>query len=283
MRAGLKPALVLSLLLTLYPLHAWARPTPIPIAAAQPWIALLVTFIGGNNVTVFSLQEWNAEGSLVLADRGRALKSLTGEMNVLVLDSAEAKSLGLNLKMYPNLWCLYDVFPVQDSNTDAVLTDPSVLPFVAQRVLTALSHWDPSSYPYYQRRLAEFQTRLFGAVLSGQQVLRGVSVYNLSGASRALLQAAGCGVENPEPDQLAEWARGRTSGLKEILNAKWAEGVVVVLDGMTPKNILRILKGNSGVFHFERPAANQDYPAFLHDQYIALWQMVSARRKALEK
>ncbi len=283
MRAGLKPSLALSLLLVLCPLRAWASPEPIPIAATQPWIALLAAFIGGNNVAVLPLQEWNAEGSLVPSDRGRALKSLAKETNILALDTEEAQNLGLRSDAYPNLWCLYETFPVHVSNMDAVLTDPSVLPFVAQRTLTALSHWDPSSYPYYQRRLAEFQARLFGAVLSGQQVLRGVTVYNLGGASGALLQAAGCKIETPPPEQLAEWARGRTSGLREILNAKWAEGVVTVLDSVTPKNLLHFLKGNSGVFRFERPNVNQDYPAFLHDQYIALWQMVSARRKALGK
>ena len=253
------------------------------IAATQPWISLLASFIGGNNVSVISLLEWDAEGSVVPADRGRTLKNLEREARVMVLDLEDARNARLDESSYPNLWRLYDVFPARGTDADAVLTDPSVLPFVAQRVLTALSHWDPDSYPYYQRRLAEFQARLFGAVLSGQQVLRGVGVYDLSGSSGALLKAAGCRIEVPDPAQLSEWAKGRVSGLKEMVSAKWAEGVVTVADGATPKSVLRSLQGGAGVFRFERPTLDRDYPAFLHDQYLALWQTVSARKKVLGK
>ena len=275
--------LIIPLLFPLFALTVLAAPSPgaVTVAATHPWIALLAGFIGGKNVTVLPLLSWNSEGAVVQSDRGRALKSLTKDAMVLALDAGDARNAGLDNSVYPNLRCLYTAFPIRGSSVDAMLSDPSVLPFVAQRVLTALSHWDPSGYPYYQRRLAEFQARLFGAVLSGQQVLRGVTVYNLSGASGALLRASGCKVMDPAPDQLAEWGKGRYSGLKEIIASNWEHGVATVTDGLTPRPLLKFLSGRPGTFLFGRPAADQDYTAFLHDQYIALWQMVSARQKAL--
>ena len=76
---------------------------------------------------------------------------------------------------------LYRPFPIEADRIDAALSDPSVLPFVAQRILTVLADWDPANYPYYQRRLAEFQARLSGSVLAGRQILRDIPVYNLTG------------------------------------------------------------------------------------------------------
>ena len=251
----------------------------ISVATANPWISLLVGFIGGKNVTIIPLREWGPDGGFVYADKGRTLKSLPHDAMIIALDAKEAGDVGI--EKYPNLYRLYERFPVIENDIDAMLSDPSVLPFVAQRVLMALSQWDVPGYPYYQRRLAEFQARLFGAVMSGQQVLRGATVCNLSGSSGALLKASGCLIMTPEPERLVEWGKGRYAGLKELVSENWENGVVTITDGATPRAVQKFLNGRPGTFRFDRPALNQDYTAFLHDQYIALWQMVSARRKIL--
>ncbi|MBQ6435553.1 MAG: hypothetical protein IJJ09_06095, partial [Synergistaceae bacterium] len=80
--------------------------------------------------------------------------------------------------------------------------DPSVIPFVAQRILTALSEWDSQNYPYYQRKLAEFQARLSGSVLVGQ-VLKDITVCDMGESFGILLKAAVCKIERPE--EIENW------------------------------------------------------------------------------
>ena len=43
------------------------------------------------------------------------------------------------------------------------------------------------------------------------------------------------------------------------------------MDGGTPKALRRLLESRPEVFSFGRPPLTQDYPSFLHDQYISLW------------
>ena len=106
-----------------------------------------------------------------------------------------------------------DIYDIETPQIDAALSDPSVLPFVAQRVLTVLADWDPANYPYYQRRLAEFQARLSGSVLAGRQILRDIPVYDLTGYSGALLEAAGCRIERPASADWAAWNKGKEQEL----------------------------------------------------------------------
>ena len=47
--------------------------------------------------------------------------------------------------------------------------------------------------------------------------------------------------------------------------------MTAVMDGGTPKALRRLLESRPEVFSFGRPPLTQDYPAFLHDQYISLW------------
>ena len=46
--------------------------------------------------------------------------------------------------------------------------------------------------------------------------------------------------------------------------------MTAVMDGGTPKALRRLLEFCLEVFSFGRPPLTQDYPAFLHDQYISL-------------
>ncbi len=267
------PLLVL-LLVFARPCTAW--PAVLSVTVTHPWLALIASFIGGSNVEVSSLQEWNAEGELV-RPTAKALRALTKDAHIIALDSGDAADAGLKKEDFSNLRCLYAPFPITSSAVDASLSDPSVLPFVAQRLLTAFSAWDPSNYPYYQRRLAEFQARLSGSVLAGQQVLRGMAVCDLTGTSGALLQAACCKIERPGPEQLAELGKS-FAVLRDFLNKKREEGVIIVADGGTPRPLRRALAGQAGVLFLQRPPLTQDYPTFLHEQYISLWQTITAKK-----
>ena len=237
------------------------------VAVSHPWLALLASFIGGPEVNVTPLRIWNANGDLVLNERGKTLRELPEGAKVIALDEADAKAAGLDGKRSFTVKCLYTKFPADVKS----LADPSVIPFVAQRVLTALSEWDAQNYPYYQRRLAEFQARMSSSVLVGQ-VLKDVTVCDMSGSSGILLRAAGCNVVRPE--ELERWEKGNFAGLREYLDGNKAKGINTLIDDDTPPALKRYLAGRSDVFRWERPSLERDYPSFLHEQYISLWQKI---------
>ena len=237
------------------------------VAVCHPWLTLLASFIGGPEVSVTPLRIWNANGDLVLAERGKTLRELEEGAKVIALDSEDAKASGIDGRKKLEVRCLYSPFPVGRS----ALSDPSVIPFVAQRVLTALSEWDPQNYPHYQRRLAEFQARLSSSVLMGR-VLKDVTICDMSGSSGILLQAAGCKVIRPENWEL--WTKGNLAGLREVLDKNRAEEIMTIIDDDTPAVLKRYVNGRSDVFKWARPSLEMDYPSFLHEQYISLWQKV---------
>ncbi|MBQ7734083.1 MAG: hypothetical protein IJT58_08720 [Synergistaceae bacterium] len=244
----------------------------ISITVTHPWLALLASFIGGAEVTVTPLRVWNKNGDLALSDRGRTLKELASGSKIIALDKSDAEESGINDKNKDNFSVkyLYDPFPVSYNS----LYDPSVIPFVAQRVLTALSEWDVQNYPYYQRRLAEFQARLSSSVLVGQ-VLKDIAICDLTGSAGVLLRAAGCKVNRSE--NFAEWQKGNMSGFRDYIDSQRAEGSVILIDDDTPASIRRSLSGRSSVYKWERPQLDIDYPAFLYEQYISLWQKITAK------
>ncbi len=238
------------------------------VAVSHPWLALLASFIGGPEVNVIPIRIWNDKGDLVLADKGRVLRELEEGTKVMALDENDAADSGLkDSKRKFAVRYLYSPFPVKINS----LYDPSVIPFVAQRVLTALSEWDSQNYTYYQRRLAEFQARLSSSVLVGQ-VLRDSTICDMSGSSGILLRAAGCKIERPE--ELERWMKGNFSGLREYLESNRTKGIITMIDDDTPSALKRYLSGRSDVFRWVRPSLDTDYPSFLHEQYISLWQKI---------
>ena len=240
------------------------------IAVSHPWLALLVSFIGGPEVSVTPLRIWNDKGDLVLAERGKTLRELPEGTKIIALDENDAKASGLDGRRKFTVKCLYSPFPAKIN----ALADPSVIPFVAQRVLAALSEWDAQNYPYYQRRLAEFQARMSSSILVGQ-VLKDVTVCDMSGSAGILLQAAGCRVVRPAG--LENWEKGNFAGLREYLDENKAKNITTLIDDDTPPALKRFLARRSDVFHWERPSLESDYPSFLHEQYISLWQKITTK------
>lgn len=241
------------------------------VAVSHPWLALLAGFIGGPEVNVIPVRVWNNNGDLVQSERGKVLRELEEGTKAIALDEDDAKASGLTgTRRNFAVRYLYSPFPVSVN----ALCDPSVMPFVAQRVLTALSEWDAVNYPNYQRRLAEFQARMSSSVLVGQ-VLKDSTVCDMSGSSGVLLQAAGCRVIRPE--QLPQWEKGNFAGLREYLENNKAQGIITMIDDDTPAVLKRYVSGRSDVFRWERPPLERDYPTFLHEQYISLWQKITAK------
>ena len=249
------------------------------ISVANPWLALLASFIGGPEVNVIPLRIWNSNGDLVIAENGKTLRELDNEAKIIALDEKDAKDCGINGKNNFNIKYLYSSFPIEKAS----ISDPSVIPFVAQRILTALSEWDAQNYPYYQRRLAEFQARMSGSVLVGQ-VLKDITVCNMGYSCGILLQAAGCKIETPENlENWQNWQKGNFSGLRDYIEEKRAQGIIVIFDDDTPPALKKYLSGRSDVYHWKRPPFDTDYPTFLHEQYISLWQKITAKSLPTQK
>jgi hypothetical protein len=248
------------------------------VTVTSPWLGLLVNFIGGVNVKVTAIQDWNDDGELVRRIRARNLQELPAGTLLMAFDFRDAKGLGLPFEHYENYHSLYSELPLAEDKIDASLSDPSVVPFIAQRVLTVLADWDPGNYPYYQRRLAELQARLYSSILAGRQMLKDQPVYDLTGHSSALLQAVGCALARPSSEEWTAWSAWKEIPLLTATVSRQAENrTVVVVDYSTPKAIRSSLASNSAVFLFARPKIDQDYPAFLHDQYISLWGKITSR------
>ncbi|MBQ9419581.1 MAG: hypothetical protein IJU31_04305 [Synergistaceae bacterium] len=245
--------------------YAQEQEKKIDIAVTDMWLALITSFIGGQEINAIPIKIWNSNGDLVLADRGRVLKELPPDTKVIALDKQDFDSIK-GLEKFEVSY-LYSSFPIEKS----LLIDPSVIPFVAQRILTALSDWDSSNYAYYQRRLAEFQARLSGAALVGQ-VLKDVTLCYMGGSCGILLQATGCTIERPDDETLVRWQKGNFSGLRDYLDSMKAKDIIIVFDDDTPGPLRKYLSGRSDAFHWGRPASEVDYPTFLNEQYISLWQ-----------
>ena len=264
----------LIVLIILFSIRPAISQEKINIAVTDMWLALFTSFIGGSEVNVTPLKVWNSNGDLVISDRGRILRTLSDDSKIIALDEKEASTIKGLGKF--NVRYLYSSFPVDSS----LVIDPSVIPFVAQRILTALSEWDTANYPYYQRRLAEFQARLSGAVLVGQ-VLKDITICDLSGSCGILLQAAGCKIERPEKEILDRWRKANFVGLRDYLEQMKAQGIITVFDDDTPNVLRKYLADRPDTFHWGRPPEGVDYPTFLNEQYISLWQ--KTRAKPLKK
>ena len=259
------------LMLDSVPAVAW------DVWTTSPWLTLVTRFIGGVYVQVNPIETWNEDGNPSRKPRSR---SIPKEARVLALDVADASRLGLNAKEWADLVTLYHAAPFDKSLTDYFFADPSALPFIAQKVFTALSKFDPANYAYFQRRLAEFQTRLDSTVIVGRSLLFGSPVIYIGGNYKGMLTAAGCALIPIDEGRRRAWERGEElDGLRALLEDSAGKKALVLVDSSSSRKIRDSLKNNREVLYLERPALDQDLLLFFHGQYILLWNRLAAYRQ----
>ena len=241
------------------------------IITVSPWVAVLSRFIGGIKVNVTSLTTWDDNR----VSRSRIRNLIKTDSNIIALYSSEIIKIGLDEKDYKNIRFLYDNAPFDDSESDKYFGDPSVLPFIAQRLLPVLSSLDPENFSYYQRRLAEFQTRLSSTILAGRNLLKGQKVLDLTCSSGYFLTAAGCDVLKHDVGEIEAWIQlKQIEKLNELITNSQKEKRIVIIDAATPKTIQTALSTFPNIVVLHRPPLDHDFLAFLHDQYLVIWNAV---------
>ncbi len=258
------------LFLFLFPGTTCANDT-MDVWTTSPWLALIARFIGGVYIEVRPVMAWKEDNVAVRLVHAR---DVPFGAHILCLDGDDLRELGFSFSDWKQARQLYDFLPFPPNETDSYLSDPSVLPFVAQRLLIALSEWDQMHYSYFQRRLAEFQTRLESTVIVGRKMLAGTRVVDLTGCSTQFLRAAGCVLEKPEPASLDLWSKG--DGKEELLSyisEKIRTNRLPVFDDVTSTAVRGVLASIPGVARLSRPAIAQDILLSFYDRYLYLWNM----------
>ena len=250
---------VLLLFLTASPAFA------LKVYTTSPWLAMIVEFIGGDYAQVSPLSSWGAGGGV------HSVRRYPGSGLVFALDKKDAERFGFK-KQRSELELLFERMPDTKQGRDSVFSDPSILPFIAQRVLKAFSRHAPDSYPYYQRRLAEFQSRLDSTLEVGRHLLPPKKGIDLTGATGAWVRAAMPGMVRPPAKLWEAWRRGESlEGLVAALNEAQVRGWIIVTDPWTPSRIAEKANGRAGLIALPQPKANQEIFLYLNDLYLAIY------------
>lgn len=243
---------------------AFAEEQETNILVSDPWLYVIVKFIGGVYWNVHPLYFWNDEGNLV-----KVSKVTKGDyIFVPYKEQREIKKLGIPSK-YDRLVAIYENKPskLEDS---CYFLDPSMLPFIALGVMRSLSAIDPGHYPYYQRRLAEFQTRLDSVVRVGRQLLWNVEIFDLTGFAGCWLRAVSSrsiqifkakqGIDSITPEEFNEL----------ISKIKSQRGVVVYSLNL-PRGLLPTLEGVPLKVKFGYPTQDEDFFVYLYEFNLSIW------------
>ena len=250
-----------------------ANPAPPTVYATSPWLASMAQFIVGTTIKVQPLSVWGVDGRLLSA------RKLPAGGMVIALDPKDAVRYGLKAGR-KDLFLLYENLPVKEDRRGSLFFDPSTLPFLSQRLLVVLCELKPENYGFYQRRLAEFQSRLESTLEVGRSLLPDANVLDLTGASGPWLRAALKEAVRP-PDVLwAAWEKGQrleelSSALAEAKKRSWW----IILDAWTPAHIRGEVLGQYENIVVKTPENNQDFFTYLHDVYLGIWSTMTKSGK----
>lgn len=274
--------LFLLILAAVYPSPSYS--SGYDVWCTSPWIALIADFIGGIHISVHSIESWEENGARV---RLITNEQIPNDSLVVALDRVQADTLGINRNYFPNLKTLYSRIPVISTKIRSLYYDPSTLPFIAQGIMNVLSDYDPVHYSYFQRRLAEFQTRLDSTVLVGRKLLKGARVILAGEDVSQLLKAAGCSIEPLSADlipllpeetkdkkknkKMNEEFDKKMKKLVSILQKQRKKGNITLVDSWTPLYLREKLLENEVAIMLPEPSLQVEFILFLNDHYLALW------------
>ncbi len=235
------------------------------IWVSNPWIYFITSFVGGEELYVHSLFDW--EGSSFCSEK----TSLPSGSIIIALEKKEAEEIPMAYELQ-NLRCLFSEVPSLRGKTNPMHLDPPTMSLLGQKVLITLSSLFPEHYLYFQRNLAEFESRLESTVDMGRKMLRSVGIVNFSGSYALWIRAAAFQEIRPSQGKMPQLLKeeGHTL-LMQTLETSLRKGHVVVTDESMPVEFQKIIEEQkNGIVlplpHFKEPQG--DFFLFLYEQYL---------------
>ena len=254
---------------------AWGRvacaapePERLSLWVTSPWLTLMTRFVGGVYVEVHPLSGWNERGQLVRFKRPPA------GARIIALDREEKRAFDLSSVSGARVRLLFSDMPYLRQGGAKNFLDPATMPFLGQQILKALAAFDHENYQYYQRRLAEFQSRLESTVGVGRQLLSDISLLNLSSELALWMAAAGNRHVTPSWEMTQSWERGeRLEVFERTLTEAQAGHLFVIYDNQIPLSLRSALETHPSALLLVLPDVTQmeDLFLYLYDQYMAVW------------
>ncbi|OUO92956.1 hypothetical protein [Cloacibacillus sp. An23] len=240
--------------------RAIAAQKRVRIAVTSPWLLETASFICGDRASVRALAVLEADGRERLVSR-----PARGEV-VIAFDAADASRHRISAKN-SNLALLFDMVQVSEEKLRRAFFDPAMLPFIAQEIMKAVSKIDPESYAYYQRRLAEFQSRIDSAVGVGRHLSAGGAskALDLTGAEGVWLRSSIEGIVRPPDGVWNGWLSGDGAALSAALDEAARRGWLLLLDPWTPETIRAAAAAYPNRMTLPPPSGDGDIFVFLHD------------------
>jgi len=259
------PVLLMLFCLPAAPLYA------ADFAVTSPWLGVIASFIGGDKITVHYLSTWDAAGNVIGASRPRSNEK------IIALDINDAARSGIK-KNNKNLRLLYDKLPMTQKQQYSAFFDPGTLPFIAQSIMKIISEEDKNGYSYYQRRLAEFQSRIESTIDVGRNLMKDKKFLDLTGAEGVWVRAAAAGAVRAPAKVWDSWENGDIRSLKAALDEAEKRKWPIVLDPWTPANIRAAASAYPGRLTIPPPSTNQDYFIYLHDVFLFIWNKTKTEK-----
>lgn len=265
-------------------LKAEAAPTAqqLKFAVTSPWLYEVASFIAGHQAGVRSLAVLTESGATAQTGRPRA-----GEI-VIAFDPKDAARFKLT-ENNKNLRMLYKKTPMNDEQLRAAFFDPAMLPFIAQETMKIIAAADTKNYAYYQRRLAEFQSRIDSTMGVGRHMLASEKMLDLTGSSGTWVRSAISGVVRPPAAVWKSWLSGDTRALRAALDEAHRRGWLLLLDPWTPEVIRRAAIAYPYRLTLAAPPADVEFFVFLHEIFTAIANKTkagppaAAQKKAAQK
>ena len=233
------------------------------IAVTSPWLYEVASFVGGRQVQVRALSSWNEAGNTVVTGRPRG-----GEL-VIAFDPADAARFRIG-PQNKNLKLLYQKTPMDEDKLRAAFFDPAMLPFIAQEIMKIIAAADQKNYSYYQRRLAEFQSRIDSTMGVGRHLLSGANILDLTGAEGTWVRSSISGVVRPPESVWTGWLAGDAAALRAALDEATRRGWLLLLDPWTPDVIRAAASAYPYRLTLPVPPKDTEFFVFLHEIFTII-------------
>jgi hypothetical protein len=232
-------------------------------AVTSPWIGFIASFIAGDTKNVRYLSNWDSNGNVV-----KTSSPASSEI-IIAIDAKDAENF--RVKKNKNLRLLYDELRMTKEQFYSACFDPAMLPFIAQSVMKIMAEEDKVRYTYFQRRLAEFQSKIESTIDSGRHLLMNTKILDITGAEGTLLRSSLSGAVRPPSAVWEGWKAGDTKALKAALDEAQRRNWLILMDPWTPEAIR-----SSAILYEYRltlppPSKDQDYFVFLHEIFLVVW------------